>query len=57
VEAAMQVRTSSAEDGFTGRIPIWYKRLEAGAFQFPFAATGRKEIAAWALAVLLRGSI
>ncbi len=34
---------------------IWYKRLEAGTFQFPFAATGRKEIAAWELAVLLEG--
>ena len=29
---------------------IWYKRLEAGTFQFPFADTGRKEIAAWELA-------
>ena len=34
---------------------IWYKRLEAGTFEFPFAATGRKEIAAWELAVLLEG--
>ncbi len=34
---------------------IWYKRLEAGTFQFPFAATGRKEVAAWELAVLLEG--
>ncbi len=25
---------------------IWYKRLEEGTFQFPFAETGRKEIAA-----------
>jgi transposase len=25
---------------------IWYKRLEAGTFQFPFADTGKKEIAA-----------
>jgi len=32
-----------------------YKRLEMGTFQFPFAATGRKEIAAWELAVLLEG--
>ena len=32
---------------------IWYKRLEAGTFQFPFAETGRKEIAAWELAVLI----
>jgi len=35
---------------------IWYKRLEAGTFQFPFAETGRKEIAAWELGVLWRGS-
>lgn len=34
---------------------IWYKRLEAGTFQFPFAETGRKEIAAWELGVLLEG--
>jgi transposase len=34
---------------------IWYKRLEAGTYQFPFAETGRKEIAAWELAVLLEG--
>jgi transposase len=34
---------------------IWYKRLEIGTFQFPFAETGRKEIAAWELAVLLEG--
>jgi transposase len=34
---------------------IWYKRLEAGTFQFPFGATGRKEVAAWELAVLLEG--
>jgi len=34
---------------------IWYKRLEAGTFQFPFAETGRKEVAAWELAVLLEG--
>ena len=26
-----------------------------GTFQFPFADTGRKEIAAWELAVLLEG--
>ncbi len=32
-----------------------YKRLEVGTFQFPFAETGRKEIAAWELAVLLGG--
>jgi transposase len=34
---------------------IWYKRLEAGTFQVPFAETGRKEIAAWELGVLLEG--
>ena len=34
---------------------IWYKRLETGTFQFPFATTGRKELAAWELAVLLEG--
>ena len=34
---------------------IWYKRLEAGWFQFPFADSGRKEIAAWELGVLLEG--
>ena len=34
---------------------IGYKRLEAGTFQFPFTETGRKEIAAWELAVLLEG--
>jgi hypothetical protein len=34
---------------------IWYKRLEAGTFQFPFAQTGRREIAAWELGVLLEG--
>lgn len=32
---------------------IWYKRLESGTFQFPFVGTGRKEIAAWELAVML----
>jgi hypothetical protein len=32
-----------------------YKRLEVGTFEFPFAATGPKEIAAWELAVLLEG--
>ena len=32
-----------------------YKRLEAGTFQFPFAETGRKEIAAWELGLLLEG--
>jgi len=34
---------------------IWYKRLEEGTFQFPFAETGRKEIAAWELGLLLEG--
>jgi transposase len=34
---------------------IWYKRLEARTFQFPFATTGRKELAAWELAVLQEG--
>jgi transposase len=34
---------------------IWYKRLEAGTFQFPFAETGRREIAAWELGLLLEG--
>ena len=34
---------------------IWYKRLEAGTFQYPFADTGRKEIAAWELGLLLEG--
>lgn len=34
---------------------IWCKRLEAGAFQFPFSANGRREIAAWELGVLLEG--
>src|SRR2546428_12352504 len=34
---------------------IWYKRLEAGAVQFPFAPTGRKEVAAWELAVVPEG--
>ena len=34
---------------------LWYKRLEAGTFQFPFAETGRREIAAWELGVLLEG--
>ena len=31
------------------------KRLEAGTFDFPFAETGRREIAAWELGVLLEG--
>jgi hypothetical protein len=34
---------------------IWYKRLEAGTFQFPFSETGRKEVAAWELPLLLEG--
>ena len=34
---------------------IWYKRLEAGTFAFPFVETGRKEIAAWELGMLLEG--
>jgi hypothetical protein len=34
---------------------LWYKRLEAGTFQYPFNASGRKEIAAWDLGVLLEG--
>jgi len=32
-----------------------HKRLEAGTFQFPFAQTGRREIADWELGVLLEG--
>jgi transposase len=34
---------------------IWYKRLEAGTLAFPFAETGRQEIAAWELGMLLEG--
>jgi len=34
---------------------IRHKRLEVGTFQFPFADTGRKEIAAWELGLLLEG--
>ena len=34
---------------------IWYKRLEAGTFQYPFSESGRQEIAAWELGVLLEG--
>lgn len=34
---------------------IWYKRLEAGTFQYPFSESGRKEIAAWELGMLLEG--
>lgn len=34
----------------------WQRTIrEAGTFQFPFAQTGRKELAAWELAVLLEG--
>jgi transposase len=36
-------------------LAIWYKRLEVGTFAYPFSETGRKEIAAWELAVLLEG--
>ena len=38
-----------------GRLGDLVQALEAGTFQFPFAETGRKEIAAWELAVLLEG--
>jgi transposase len=34
---------------------IWYKRLEAGTFEYPFGEGGRQEIAAWELGVLLEG--
>jgi transposase len=34
---------------------IWYKRLEAGTFAYPFSETGRQEIAAWELGMLLEG--
>ena len=34
---------------------IWYKRLEAGTFQYPFSEAGRREIAAGELGVLLEG--
>ena len=34
---------------------IWYKRLEEGTFEFPFSATGRRELEAWELGVLLEG--
>ena len=34
---------------------IWYKRLEAGTFQYPFSDAGRREIASWELGVLLEG--
>jgi hypothetical protein len=32
-----------------------YKRLEAGAYEFPFESTGRREITAAELAALLEG--
>jgi len=35
---------------------IWYKRLEAGTFSFPFAGDGAKEIDAWELGVFWKGS-
>jgi transposase len=35
---------------------IWYKRLEAGTFQFPFTETGRKEIATWELGLAAGGN-
>ena len=34
---------------------IWYKRLEVGTFQYPWSDSGRREIAAWELGVLLEG--
>jgi transposase len=34
---------------------LWAKRLEAGVYEFPFAATGRQEITAAELAALLEG--
>jgi len=34
---------------------LWAKRLEAGTFAFPFAATGRKQITAGELGALLEG--
>jgi transposase len=34
---------------------LWAKRLEAGTFAFPFAATGRKEVTAAELGALLEG--
>ena len=34
---------------------LWAKRLEAGTFAFPFASTGRQEITAGELGVLLEG--
>ena len=35
---------------------IWYKRLEVGTFQFPFAETGRKELAAWEFGLAAGGN-
>ena len=37
------------------RVGLQVRRLEVGTFQFPFAETGRKEIAAWELGLLLEG--
>lgn len=34
---------------------IYYRRLEAGTFQFPFTGSGRRQIAGWELAILLEG--
>ena len=34
---------------------LWSKRLEAGTYAYPFAATGRKEITAGELSALLEG--
>jgi len=34
---------------------LWAKRLEAGTYAFPFAATGRQEITAGELSALLEG--
>jgi hypothetical protein len=44
-----------ATDDSRGGWVIWYKRLEAETFQFPFADTGRRQIAAWELGLLLEG--
>jgi hypothetical protein len=37
------------------RVGLQVRRLEMGTFQFPFAETGRKEIAAWESGLLLEG--
>lgn len=34
---------------------LWAKRLEMGVYEFPFAATGKKQISAAELAALLEG--